>query len=105
MHLESRFLRGKEKGQSLMTNKEFAKGGKSTTVAAYDPDERKATLKDIGGSQSDHWNNLLANQAVHALWLENSDAKTRDRQLSATLAALRGIAPTDELEGMIAAQL
>ena len=76
-----------------------------TTVVADDPDDRKGRLKSIGGSQSDHWNNTLANQAVQALWLKNSSAEERDKQLSATVAALIGIAPKDELEGMMAAQL
>lgn len=70
-----------------------------------DPDDRKGQLKNIGGSQSDHWNNILANQAVHALWLKNSTPEERDKQLSATVAALIGIAPKDELEGMMAVQL
>ncbi|MGE3064906.1 MAG: hypothetical protein AB7K67_04935 [Hyphomicrobiaceae bacterium] len=75
------------------------------TVVADDPDDRKGRLKNIGGSQSDHWNNILANQAVQALWVKNSSWEERDKQLSATVAALIGIAPKDELEGMIAAQL
>jgi hypothetical protein len=75
------------------------------TVVADDPDDRKGRLKSIGGSQSDHWNNTLANQAVQALWVKNSSAEERDKQLSATVAALMGIAPKDELEGMMAAQL
>jgi hypothetical protein len=37
--------------------------------------------------------------------MKNSDAETRDRQLSATVAALIGIGPKDVLEGMMAAQL
>ncbi|MFZ4684607.1 MAG: hypothetical protein ACOYMK_03230, partial [Hyphomonadaceae bacterium] len=76
-----------------------------TTVVADDPDDRKGRLKNIGGSQSDHWNNTLANQAVQALWVKNSSAEEREKQLSATVAALMGIAPKDELEGMMAAQL
>lgn len=76
-----------------------------TTVVANDPEDRKGWLKNIGGSQSDHWNNTLANQAVQALWVKNSSAEERDKQLSATVAALIGIAPKDELEGMMAAQL
>jgi hypothetical protein len=76
-----------------------------TTVVANDPNDLKGILKNIGGSKSDHWNNLLANQAVQALWIKNSDAETRDRQMSATIAALVGIGPKDELEGMMAAQL
>ena len=69
------------------------------------PGRHGRALKTIGGSRSDHWNNILANQAVQALWLKNSDAEARDKQLSATVAALVGIAPKDELEGMMAAQL
>lgn len=76
-----------------------------TTVVADDPNDRKGRLKNIGGSQSDNWNNTLANQAVQALWLKNSSAEERDKQLNATVAALIGIAPKDELEGMMAAQL
>ena len=76
-----------------------------TTVVANDPDDRQGRLKSIGGSQSDHWNNILANQAVQALWVKNSSPEERDKQLSATVAALMGIAPKDELEGMMAAQL
>ena len=77
----------------------------TTTVVANDPDDRKGRLKNIGGSQSDHWNNTLANQAMQALWVKNSSPEEREKQLSATVAALIGIAPKDELEAMMAAQL
>ena len=87
-----------------MSNKKPAANAPKT-VLADDPDDRKGRLKTIGGSQSDHWNNTLANQAVQALWVKNSDAQERDRQLSATVAGLAGIGPKDELEGMMAAQL
>jgi hypothetical protein len=75
------------------------------TLVANDPEDRKGKLKDLGGSQSDHWNNILANQAMQSLWVKNSSQEDRDKQLSATLAALAGIGPKDELEGMMAAQL
>jgi hypothetical protein len=84
------------------------RSGKQTkpkSVIANDPEDRKGRLKSIGGSQSDHWNNTLANQAVQVLWVKNSSAEERDKQLSATVAALMGIAPKDEIEGMMAAQL
>jgi len=42
---------------------------------------------------------------VQALWLNHSDPASRDKQYSATIAALIGIGPKDELEGMMAAQL
>ena len=76
-----------------------------TAVVADDHEDRKGRLKNIGGSQSDHWNNTLANQAMDALWIKHSNAEQRDRQLGATIAALMGIAPKDEIEGMMAAQL
>jgi hypothetical protein len=76
----------------------------NTVVGTNDPKDRKGRLKRLGGSQSDHWNNVLANQTVNALWLAK-DAETRQRQYSATAAALSGIEPKDEVEGMIAAQL
>jgi len=86
--------------------KRRAKGEQEAkTVVANDPEDRKGALKSLGGSQSDHWNNTLANQAVQALWVKNSNAGEQDRQLSATVAALAGISPRNELEGMMAAQL
>ncbi|WP_035678244.1 hypothetical protein [Bradyrhizobium liaoningense] len=75
------------------------------TLVANDPGDRKGRLKDIGGSKSDHWNNILASQALQSLWVKNSSQEDRDKQLNATLAALAGIGPKDELEGMMAAQL
>jgi hypothetical protein len=78
---------------------------KATNVFINDPDDSKGTLKSIGGSKSDHWNNILANQAVNTLWVGHADKDTRDRQCSATVMALVGIAPKDEIEAMIAAQL
>ncbi len=66
---------------------------------------RKGALKDIGGSRSDHWNNTLANQAISTLWTVHSDEVTLARQRNATVEALMGIGPRDELEGMLAAQL
>lgn len=76
-----------------------------TIVVANDPEDSKGRLKYIGGSDSDSWNNTLANQAVQTLWIKNSSAEDRNKQLVATMAALRGISPKDELEGMMAAQL
>jgi hypothetical protein len=48
-----------------MTGKKTATN--PVTVVANDPDDLKGTLKDIGGSRSDHWNNTLANQTLQAL--------------------------------------
>jgi len=71
-----------------------------------DPAKRKGTLKSVGGSISDDWNNLVANQTVRALWhFESADPETKKRDRSATIHALVGMSPRDECEGMIAAQL
>ena len=88
-----------------MTKKKSTKANEPTTIVANDPEDRKGALKTIGGSLSDHWNNTLVNQAAQSLWTRNSDDETRQRQLSATVAALVGIGPNDEVEGMVAAQL
>jgi hypothetical protein len=88
-----------------MAKKSAADPKKPITVIANDPEALKGSLKYIGGSQSDHWNNVLANQTVKTLWLANSDEEARSQQYSATVAALIGIGPKDEIEGMIASQL
>jgi hypothetical protein len=82
-----------------------ANNTKPTAAVANDADDLKGTLKHIGGSRSDHWNNILARQTVDALWVKHSSPEMRGEQLSATVAALAGIGPKDELEGMMAAQL
>ena len=88
-----------------MAKKKPVKGKEMATAAAAKPEARKGALKAIGGSHSDCLNTMLANQAMQALWLEQSDASERDRKRSATVYALVGIGPKDELEGMMAAQL
>ena len=88
-----------------MMNNKPDKGKEKATAVAAKPDDRKGALKAIGGSHSDCLNTMLANQAMQALWLEQSDASERDRKRSATVDALVGIGPKDGLEGMMAAQL
>ncbi|MER8792349.1 hypothetical protein NKH71_31745 [Mesorhizobium sp. M0983] len=74
------------------------------TTLNIDPDAPSGRLRRLGSSKSDVWNNLMANQTLQTLWLKNSSSEERDNQLNATIAALVGIAPNDELEGMLAAQ-
>ena len=38
-------------------------------VHIHDPSKLRGTLKLIGGSMSDDWNNILANQTITTLWL------------------------------------
>src|SRR2546423_4802993 len=74
-------------------------------VEAHDPSSLPGKLRSLGGSKSDTWNNVVANQTIQTLWLKNSDEDGRKKQVSAAVAGLVGINPNDELEGMIAAQL
>ena len=78
---------------------------KIRTLVAKDPSHEPGTLKLIGGSASDDWNNTLANQTIQTLWVKHSDEQTIHRQFKAATAALIGIGPRDELEGMLAAQM
>ena len=78
---------------------------RSNDVAKNEVEAPAGRLKGIGGSQSDHWNETLAGQAVLSLWTKNSDSQTSTKQVEGVLAALQGIGPKDELEGMMAAQL
>ena len=88
-----------------MTREKPARSSNSKPVLINDPADQAGTLKAIGGSPSDNWNSLLANQAVSALWTANSNDEERNQQFRATAAAMVGIGPKDELEGMMAAQL
>ena len=51
----------------MSTSKRLA--NETATIIANDSDNLKGILKRIGGSQSDHWNNILANQTINTLWL------------------------------------
>ena len=68
-----------------MTGRKRAGGEKkATTVVANHPDDLKGVLKQIGGSRSDHWNHVLASQAIKTLWLKHSDKESCDQQYSAS---------------------
>ena len=73
-------------------------------LVAKDPSQQPGTLKLIGGSMSDDWNNRLVNDTIGTLWIFEAD-RDRERKLDAAVAALIGIGPKCELEGMMAAQL
>jgi hypothetical protein len=89
--------------EKAMTAKKNAKETKPAKVVA-DPEAWKGRLKHNGGSRT-IGTTFLRNQAVQTLWLKHSDNEARDQQYEATIAALIGIGPKDELEGMMAAQL
>ena len=81
------------------------KSAEPTVIEVHDSARWLGKLRAIAGSKNDDWNNIIANQVASALWLKNSDTEEAKKQRSATVAALIGIEPKDELEGMLAAQL
>jgi hypothetical protein len=75
------------------------------TIEAPRPGEQSGRLRSIGGSDSDDFCNVLANQIVVAQWRDHSNPDDRTRQIRATIAAMSGMKPQDELEGMLIGQL
>ena len=76
---------------------------KETEPALYpaaigsDPARERGTLRHIGGSPSDDWNARIAHETMQALGVETGGATPRDAQAHATVNALIGIAPQDEV--------
>ena len=66
---------------------------KKPEVEVHDLSKRQGALKAIGGSMSDNWNNIVANQTIQTLWLRSSDAEQIRRQRHAAVDALIGIKP------------
>ena len=75
------------------------------TLPVQDPAGTAGKLKRIGGSVSDEFNSVLAHQTIQTLWTKYSDSESQERQMHATIDALIGIGPRDELEGMLAGQM
>jgi hypothetical protein len=65
----------------------------------------KSFVEGIGGSESFEWNAVLFEQAGLCFQTRNADTARTTQRVHAIAAALRGVDPKDELEGMIAAQL
>jgi hypothetical protein len=83
-------------------------------VSAMSDDDKEATngaadeadtLKHIGGSRSDAWNNYIGAQALASIYPYSGDEEKRDKMRDIVVAGLTGIAPRDEVEGMLAAQM
>ena len=63
------------------------------------------SMREIGGSDVDAFNALIARQVTGALYVSADSAADRGAKAVAALAALVSIAPRCELEGMLAAQM
>jgi hypothetical protein len=66
--------------------------------------EEPGDLKPFGGSQNDDFNHTLVNQATDAVWEGHSEPQ-RKRQRQGIMGAMLGMAPQDEIEGMLDSQL
>ncbi|HKG77337.1 MAG TPA: hypothetical protein VKA90_07540 [Beijerinckiaceae bacterium] len=62
--------------------------------------------REVGGSSSKEFNHVLIKQVVGSLWTAHAADKEAEIELyDAAAAALAGIKPKDEIEGMLAAQM
>ncbi len=63
-------------------------------VHVLDVSKLRGHLKVVGGSMSDDWNNLVANQTTRTLWFfVDSDLEEIRRERHAAVDALMGIKP------------
>ena len=62
-------------------------------------------LRALGGSRSDKFNGVLINAMARTGWFPPGQTEEAcSQQMFAAVAALRAFKPTDEIEGMLAAQ-
>ena len=85
--------------------KNAAKSTKAET-SATNRELQVANTKELSGSDDPNFVNVLVNQVASSLWApsQKSDADKMNA-VKAAVAAMAGIAPRDELEGMVAAQM
>ncbi len=61
--------------------------------------------KHFSGSNHEQFTLMLVNQVSRSIWTAYSDEDYKEKQLASGLEAMVGIAPQDESEGMLAAQM
>jgi hypothetical protein len=76
-----------------------------TGVLRFTQDDQKGELKDVAGSQCDATNMFFINQAINSVRQKGYTKDQQSQHSTAAVGVMAGIAPTDELEGMMAAQL
>ncbi len=80
-------------------------GSAPATTPDSDLEDERNSLQAIAGSRSKALNNMLANQALGALWRQSgASGQARDMLVAGGIAAMAEFKPTDGIEGMIAAQ-
>ncbi len=60
---------------------------------------------ELTGSRHVKFSNFLLNSVVNSLWLKGSTSEDRIKAMEASLEAMAGLAPRDEAEGMLSAQM
>jgi hypothetical protein len=60
-------------------------------VLVHDRSKLNGQLRELGGSLSDDWNNVLGNQVVRTVWVKHSDPEYRQEQYRAVIAAMAGL--------------
>jgi hypothetical protein len=78
----------------------------SNVVQIAERPDQPSKLKNIGGSECDEFNNILANQALKSLWLaQYKEGEDIEKAYQAAISFMINVKPADEVEGMIAAQM
>ena len=76
-----------------------------TALVDLDKEGKEPKLKCMGGSEFDTFNTMLANQTMQTMWFGNIEEAQIEEKRMVVIHGLMGIAPRDELEGMLAAQM
>jgi hypothetical protein len=79
------------------------KESSSVTMPNWNP--KPSHTKHFSGSNHEQFSLMLVNQVSRSIWTAHSDEDYKEKQLSSGLEAMVGIAPMDETEGMLAAQM
>ncbi len=58
----------------------------------------------VGGSRVETFNNVLLREALATIWVPSNEEDGQTNRIQAVMAALKAFKPTDEIEGMLAAQ-
>jgi hypothetical protein len=67
--------------------------------------ELRRQVREVGGSRLKEFNLVLIEQVINCLWTAHADKQGEVKLFDAAAAALAGIKPKDEIEGMLAAQM
>ena len=64
-----------------------------------------SSLKSVGGSLDDDFNTVILNKILPTIAVRDPSDETRNAHINALLAAMEGIGPRNEIEGMLATQM